>query len=101
MAWVELARAMASSLTTSDGLMLTLRNIDNVSLTGGPSGNRFNVTGFTGGATLIGGGGRDTVVASSSGDFTLSNTALVRPGGIRFAHSPPDFARPRGSVPRG
>lgn len=47
-----------------------------VQLTGGAGGKKFTVSGFTGTANLIGGGGADTIVAVKNADFILTNTNL-------------------------
>src|SRR5262249_48232864 len=55
----------------------TLSSIEAADLTGGPSDHSFNVSAWTGSGSLTGGGGNDTVVATGSSSFTLSNTALA------------------------
>ena len=49
-------------LTRSTGGSFDLVNITRAALTGGPSDNRFDVSGWLGLATLTGGGGNDTYV---------------------------------------
>ncbi|MEI7921717.1 MAG: HYR domain-containing protein [Planctomycetota bacterium] len=56
---------------------LALSAIGVANLTGGVSANSFTVTGWTGAGTLTGGGGSDTVIATSDSNFTLTNTSLV------------------------
>lgn len=65
-----------SSLSTSDGMSLSLSGIGAVNLTGGASANTFDVGGWSAKGKLIGNGGADTVVATHSGDFTLANASL-------------------------
>jgi hypothetical protein len=61
-----------------------LAGIHQAVLTGGPSANTFDVSGWTGTATLDGGGGLATVVSSNDADFTLSDNALTRSTGGTF-----------------
>jgi parallel beta-helix repeat protein len=69
-----------SSLLRSDDTAFSLTDIQDAVLTGGPSDNSFTVSGFTGAATLIGGGGVNTVIANDDTNFTLTDTSLARPG---------------------
>ncbi len=62
----------------------TLSGIHQASLTGGPSDNTFDVSGWTGQATLDGDVGNDTVVSSNDADFTLTDTQLTRSTGGSF-----------------
>jgi hypothetical protein len=80
------------SLTTTnlfggDGMSLGLSAISLANLTGGPGNNTFTVSGWSGGGTLTGGGGTDTVVATRNADFTLSNTALTTSDGLNLTLS--------------
>lgn len=56
-----------------------LYGFEKASLTGGASGNRFDISTWTGSATVAGGGGVDTVVARAN-SMTLTNTRLTRAG---------------------
>ena len=67
----------SSSLAASDGLDLTLSSVEVVNLTGGVGNNTFDVTDWTGKGALVGGGGADTVAASRSTSFTLTNNSLT------------------------
>ncbi|HZL34007.1 MAG TPA: calcium-binding protein [Tepidisphaeraceae bacterium] len=71
-----------SSLARSDGNAFALSNIQNAILTGGTSSNAFDVSGWTGTATLNGGGGLGvhTVAATNNSNIALTNSALTRPG---------------------
>ena len=54
-------------------------DIANVSLTGGPGNNIFDVSAWTGNPVQInGGGGSDTLVSNDNTDFTLTDTSLAR-----------------------
>jgi hypothetical protein len=75
----------ANTLTLASGGTFHLVNIQNVLLTGGPSGSTFDVGGWTGSATLTGVGGTNTVVASSAANFVLTDSSLVISGGGTFA----------------
>jgi hypothetical protein len=65
----------------------TLSAIENALLTGGASANTFTVSGWTGGGSLTGGGGTDTVVASKNVSFTLSNSSLSATNGLSMSLS--------------
>jgi hypothetical protein len=80
----------ASHYTLANGSLAgtgtaTLQNIAQASLTGATSGTTFDVSNWTGSATLTGVGGTNTVVlnlGSRPGDFTLTgNTLSVSTGG--------------------
>jgi hypothetical protein len=73
-----------SSLTLSDGTVITLHNIQNVVLTGGSSNNTFDGSGWTGTATLDGLGGLNTVVVSRPGNFVLTDGNLTVSSGGTF-----------------
>jgi hypothetical protein len=73
-----------NTLTLANGGTFTLVNIQNVLLTGGPSGSTFDVGGWTGSATLTGVGGTNTIVASRSANFVLTDTSLSISGGGNF-----------------
>jgi Ca2+-binding RTX toxin-like protein len=64
-----------------------LAQVEQAVLTGGSSANSFTVSGWTGIATLNGGGGIDVVVAANSSGFTLSDMNLTRTTGGQFALS--------------
>jgi hypothetical protein len=81
-----------SELTVSPGGTFMLSGIDQANLTGGDSDNSFTVTGFTGDATLTGGGGDDEVIATSDADFTLGDAELDISTGGTFTLSGIDEA---------
>jgi hypothetical protein len=62
---------------TNDGLTLALSGVRRAQLTGGASDNVFSVDGWTGSASLTGGGGNDTISAAKDKNFTLTNSALM------------------------
>lgn len=72
------------SLTLSDGRAVTLSAIGRAYLTGGAGNNRFDVSGWTGKATLVGNGGTDTVASTNDTSFDLSDTLLARGDGARI-----------------
>lgn len=57
--------------------VITLSAIGIANLTGGAANNSFTITGWTGTGSLTGGGGTDSVVATSNSNFVLTNTALT------------------------
>lgn len=70
-----------ANLFKSDGQIEALISIENAQLTGGVSANTFTLTGWTGSATLDGGGhGADRFIMQASADFVLAdlNAADVR-----------------------
>ncbi len=77
----------SASLTTTDGMSLSLANIRSVNLTGGAGSNTFTVSGWTGLGTLAGGGGSDSVIAQKDSNFTLTNTSLTSSDGMNFTLS--------------
>lgn len=72
------------NLTRSDGASFNLTSIEQASLSGGTGDSTFDVTRWTGTATLSGGGGLDTVRAQNDADFLLTDTALTRSSGGSF-----------------
>jgi hypothetical protein len=74
----------ANTLTLANGGTFNLVNIQNVLLTGGPSGSIFDVGGWNGSATLTGVGGVNIVVASRAANFVLTDSALTVSGGGAF-----------------
>jgi SdrD B-like domain/RTX calcium-binding nonapeptide repeat (4 copies) len=74
----------ANTLVLANGGTFKLVNIQNVLLTGGPSGSSFNIGGWNGAATLTGVGGTNTVVASRNANFVLSDPLLTVSGGGTF-----------------
>jgi hypothetical protein len=73
-----------STLVLSDGTVVTLQNIQNVVLTGGPGNNTFDASGWTGTATFDGQGGLNTVTASRSANFVLTDGSLTISTGGTF-----------------
>ncbi len=70
-----------TSLTSSDGMSLTLSNITVADLTDTGSSHTFTVTGWSGGGALTG-AASDTVIASKAGSFTLTNNSLSDTGDL-------------------
>ncbi|MGE5611337.1 MAG: beta strand repeat-containing protein [Bacillota bacterium] len=64
-------------LTISGGGVFILSSIENAVLTGGAAANQFTISGWTGVATLAGGEGSDTVIASRDADFVLADERLT------------------------
>lgn len=69
------------NLTRSDGVAVSLTAIEQAALTGGLSGNRFELDNFSGLATIAGGDGHDRFFADRDGNYTITNAAIVRPIG--------------------
>jgi Ca2+-binding RTX toxin-like protein len=63
---------------------VTFGNSELVTLTGGAGHNRFTVSDWFAAATLVGGGGIDTVGSGNDANFTLINTRLTRSTGGSF-----------------
>jgi hypothetical protein len=63
-----------NKLTVSTGAVFNLTNIQNVVLTGAPTGSTFDVSGWTGTATIDGLGSGNTVIATRSANFVLTST---------------------------
>jgi RHS repeat-associated protein len=76
-----------TSLALSTGASFTLANLQQAVLTGGAGNNTFDISGWTRSATLTGGGGTDTVLATGDGSYTLTNTLLSRSTGGTFVLS--------------
>jgi hypothetical protein len=74
----------ADTLTLASGGTFHLVDIQNVLLTGGPSGSTFDVGGWNGLATLTGVGGTNTVAASRAANFVLTDASLAVSGGGTF-----------------
>ena len=74
-------------LTRSNGGSFTLVSVERAALTGGAGDTFFTVTGWTGQATLTGGGGADRVVATANANMTLTDTLLAVSGGGTFTLS--------------
>jgi Ca2+-binding RTX toxin-like protein len=85
-------------LTRSTGGPVALSGIERAQLTGGAGNNNFTVSGWTGAATLAGGGGADKVFATGGGDFSLSDTLLTHSTGGTFALSGITLARLQGDA---
>lgn len=75
----------STSLTASDGLNLVLATMEVANLTGGASDNTFDVGGWNGTGSLVGGGGLNTVAATRNANFTLTNSSLAASGGFTLA----------------
>src|SRR5205807_1986641 len=75
-----------AALMRSDGVTFHLNGITQARLSGGAHDNTFDVSAFTGQATLDGAaGGADSVVSSNNANFTLTDTSLTRSTGGSFA----------------
>jgi hypothetical protein len=75
-----------SVLILTNGGTFTLANIQQATLTGGPSANSFDVGGWTGVAFLNGAGGTDTVVASvNAAKFVLTDSNISISSGGTFS----------------
>jgi len=66
------------TLRRGSGGAISLNSIENANLTGGVLDNRFDITAWTGGGSLTGGGGIDTVVSSIPANATLTDLILSR-----------------------
>jgi Ca2+-binding RTX toxin-like protein len=71
-----------SALTTADGSNWLLVGIQRAELVGGTGDNQFVVSAWTGQGSLDGGAGNDEVVATKSGDMSLSDTSLTASDGM-------------------
>jgi hypothetical protein len=72
-----------TSLTSTDGMALSLKGISKARLTDTAGGNSFGVGGWTGTGSLTDTGSiADSVKASKNAGFTLSNTALSSTDGM-------------------
>jgi Ca2+-binding RTX toxin-like protein len=85
-------------LTRSTGGTFTLSGIEQAALTGGAGNNSFTVNGWTGLATLTGGGGADRVLATANANMTLSDSLLSVVGGGTFTLSGITLARLQGGI---
>lgn len=74
-----------TSLSTSDGLTLVLATMEVANLTGGISNNTFDVGGWNGTGTLVGGGGTNTIAATRNANFTLTNSTVSASGGFTLS----------------
>ena len=74
-------------LTRSTGGTFVLSGVEEAALTGGAGDNVFIVTGWSGAATLTGGGGTDRVQAQGAGNFSLGDTLLTHSTGGTFSLS--------------
>lgn len=54
--------------------------VEVLDVTGGDDGNKFDLTGWTGEATLDGADGADTIIAADNVDYTLADDSLERTG---------------------
>jgi len=74
--------ALSDGSLTVAGAAITLANVETASLTGAGGDNTFTVTGWSGGGTLDGAGGDDSVVlVKDAAVFNLSNGSLSAAGG--------------------
>ncbi len=73
-----------SAVLLSDGTTIHLSDITKATLVGGPSDNAFDVSGWTGYASIDGAGGTDTVISSNDTNFVLTADALQRADGAVF-----------------
>ncbi len=63
----------------------TLAGFELVQLTGLAGAKKFTVSGFTGTANLVGGGGGDTIIAVKNNNFTLTNSLLQATDGVNVS----------------
>ena len=75
------------SLQLSNGELIGLSGIQQAILTGGTTDNTFDVSGWTGSATLTGGGGLDTIVSTVDASALLTNALFTRSNGASFVLS--------------
>ncbi len=68
----------------SDGTTIHLNDITKATLIGGPGDNVFDVSGWTGYASIDGVGGTDTVVSANDTNFVLTADVLQRADGAVF-----------------
>jgi hypothetical protein len=66
-----------STLTTSDGMSLTLSTIGKANLTVTGGGHSVNLNGWSGSGTLAGTGGSNTLSVTANANLSLANTSLV------------------------
>ena len=78
-----------TSLQLSNGETIGLASINQATLTTGTTDDTFNVSQWTGSATLVvgGGGGLDQMVSSVDADAVLTDTSLTRSNGANFTLS--------------
>ncbi len=70
-----------AALSRGAGSPIALTGVEAASLTGGASANMFDLSGWTGTATLNGGSGTDRLQLTQDTDFTLANSSLTRASG--------------------
>jgi hypothetical protein len=77
-----------TSLSSTDGMSMALSDIVTAQLTDTSGGNGFTIGGWTGSGSLTNTGtATDTVIASKSANFTLTNTSLSSSDGMSMALS--------------
>jgi len=86
------------NLTLSNGDSIALQSIPKAVLTGGSLDNTFDVSNWTGSATLNGGGGNDRVQSTNDANFTLADSGLTRSTGGSFNLSGIDEAILTGGI---
>lgn len=74
-----------NSLITTDGMTLSMTNIEKAELTGGVGDNTFDVSFWTGSATLDGGGGTNVVSATRNISFVLTDSSLTTGDGMNVS----------------
>ncbi|HYV35524.1 MAG TPA: right-handed parallel beta-helix repeat-containing protein, partial [Gemmataceae bacterium] len=70
-----------ANVQVADGPTIGISAVRQVMLTGGPLDSTFDVSGWTGNATLIGGDGLDQVVSSVDANAVLTDASLTRSNG--------------------
>ena len=75
----------ASMLSTSDGMNVSMTGIEIANLTGDIGNNQFTVSGWTGGGTIGGGAGTDTILLSVDADINLQKNALSATNGMNLS----------------
>jgi Ca2+-binding RTX toxin-like protein len=70
--------ALSDAVVSVGGNSMGLTSIEVADLSGGTLNNQFNLTGWSGAATLIGGGGKDSLFIAGADDFVLTRGFLDR-----------------------
>lgn len=66
------------NLTLGSNASVRLNSVESASVEGSASDDTFDIKGWSGAANILGGAGRDTLVDSRDGDFTLTDSDLTR-----------------------
>ena len=82
-----LLSASGISDTTLGGGALNLQNVQNFTLTGGSKNDTFDITGWTGSGTIVGGGGSDTVDIQKSVSMGVNGNYIGAADGMLMTES--------------